>query len=61
MFSSTTLSRKEAVLARRKTLQIRTFVARRESHRKLARTGQDAKAGTADPQLSSPADLCHHR
>jgi hypothetical protein len=52
--SSTNLSRKEAVCARRKALQIRTLVARRESYRKLARTGQDARAGTPDPHLDSP-------
>ena len=43
--------RREAILARRKALQIRTFVARRENSRKLARTEQDARAGTPEVYL----------
>jgi hypothetical protein len=51
------LGRREAILARRKALQIRTFAACRENHRKLARTEQDARAGTADLYLDPPSDL----
>ena len=49
--------RREAILARRKALEIRTLVARREKNRKLARTGQDARAGTPEVYLKSPTDL----
>jgi len=57
MSSSTTLSRKEAVLARRTPLQIRTLVAKRENYRKLALMAQDARAGTPGLQLDSAPDL----
>jgi len=40
--------RREAILARRKALQIRVLVARREHYRTLARTEQDARAGIPD-------------
>jgi len=51
--------RREALLARRKQLQIRTLVARRECHRKPARPGMvlghgNAGAGTPEAYLSSP-------
>jgi len=46
--------RREAILARRKALQVGTLVARRENYRKLARTEQDAGGGTPEPQLDSP-------
>jgi len=38
-------------------LQSRTLVARRKDYRKLARTEQDARAGTPELQLDSPPDL----
>lgn len=48
-------------LARRRPLQIRTLVARRENHRQLARREQDAKAGAPDREgiraLISPTSL----
>jgi len=51
--------RRETILARRKALQIRTLVARREKNRKLARREQESRAGTPDLYLSSPPDLSH--
>ena len=51
--------RRETILARRKTLRIRTLVARRENYRKLARREQESRAGTPDLYLSSPPDLSH--
>jgi len=48
---------KEAILARRKALQIRTLVARRENYRKLARREQESRAGTPHLYLNSPPDL----
>jgi transposase InsO family protein len=43
--------RREGILARRKALQIRTLVARRENYRKLARREQESRAGTPDLHL----------
>ena len=53
--------RREAIVARRKALQIRTMVARREKYRKLARREQYSRAGTPDLYLNSPPDLCQDR
>ena len=53
--------RREAIRARRKALQVRTFVARGEDYCKPARTEQDARAGTAELQPNSPPDLSHNR
>jgi len=55
------LGRREAILARRKALEIRALVARREHYRKFARRGQDARAGTPELYLNSPPDLSHKR
>jgi hypothetical protein len=49
-------TRKEPILTRRKALQVRTLVARRENHHKLARTGQDARAGALELYLDAPPD-----
>jgi hypothetical protein len=49
-------TRKEPILTRRKALQVRTLVARRENHHKLARTGQDARAGALELCLDAPPD-----
>ena len=53
------LGRKEALLARRRELQIRTLVARRVHYRKTAGTTENAGAGTPEAYLNSPPDLCH--
>jgi hypothetical protein len=55
------LGRREAILARRKALRIRPLVARRENYRKLARTDQDARAGTPEVYLNSPPELSQDR
>jgi hypothetical protein len=46
--------RKEAILARRKALQVRTFVARREHYRRTAGKQENAGAGTPKVYLSPP-------
>jgi transposase InsO family protein len=51
--------RRESILARRKALQIRTLVARREKNRKLARRSQESRAGAPHLYLSTPPDLSH--
>ena len=51
--------RREAILARRRALQIRTLVARREKNRKLARTEQESRAGTPRVYLNPPPDSSH--
>jgi len=53
--------RREAILARRKALQIRALVARRENYRKLARREQESRAGTPEVYLDSPPDSSHNR
>ena len=53
--------RREAILARRKELQIRTFAARRERYRSMAQTNADVGAGTPVLYLNSPPDLCQLR
>jgi len=53
--------RREAILARRKALQIRALVARRENYRKQRGTNQDAGAGTPEVYLNAPRDLSHNR
>jgi len=56
-----TLVRREAILAQRKALQIRAFLARREHYRKQRGTNQDAGAGTPELHPNSPPDLSHSR
>jgi putative transposase len=51
--------RREAILARRKALQVRTFVARRERYRRMGETNENEGAGTPGVYLSSPPDLSH--
>jgi transposase InsO family protein len=41
-------SRRDQILARRKALQIRTFVARREHYRKVVGPCKDTRAGTPE-------------
>jgi hypothetical protein len=53
--------RREALLARRKTLQVRTFVARRECYRRMGEINQNVGAGTPEVYLDSPPDLSHNR
>jgi putative transposase len=53
--------RKEAILERRKALQVRTFVARREHYRRTLVKQVKAGAGTPELYLNSPPDLCHNR
>jgi len=53
--------RREGILARRRELQIRTLVARRDHYRKAAGTEGNAGAGTPEVRLNSPPDLCHNR
>jgi len=53
------LGRREALLARRKALQVRTFVARRERYRRMGESSENAGAGTPKVYLNSPPDLCH--
>jgi putative transposase len=51
--------RREAILARRKTLQVRTFVARRERYRRMGDSNENEGAGTPEVYPNSPPDLCH--
>jgi transposase InsO family protein len=53
--------RREAILARRKALQVRTLVARRERYRCTGETAKNAGAGSPDVCLISPPDLSHNR
>ena len=53
--------RREGILARRKELQVRTLVARRDHYRKAVGTDGNAGAGTPRVHLNSPPDLCHNR
>jgi hypothetical protein len=53
--------RKEALLARRGELQIRTLVARRMHYHKTVGTTENAGAGTPEVYLNSPPDLCQDR
>jgi len=53
--------RKDAILARRKELQIRTLVARRMYYRRTVGTTENAGAGTPEVYLNSPPDLCQDR
>jgi len=53
--------RREAILARRKVLQIRTLIARRERYRKMVLRHGNARAGTPEVRLSSPPDLSRER
>jgi hypothetical protein len=53
--------RREAILARRKALQIRTFGARREHYRKQRGTNQDEGAGTPRVYLNSPPEMSQDR
>jgi hypothetical protein len=50
--------RRDQLLARRKALQMRTFVARREHYRKVVGPCKDTRAGTAEAQL--PSLPCSH-
>jgi len=51
--------RRDAILARRKALQVRTLVARREHYRCMGETAKNAGAGSPEVYLISPPDLCH--
>lgn len=53
--------RREGILARRRELQIRTLVARREHYRRTV--GKQGNAGTGTPEVlpNSPPDLSHNR
>jgi putative transposase len=51
--------RREALLARRRALQVRTFVARRERYRRMGNGNEKAEAGTPEVCLNSPPDLSH--
>ena len=53
--------RRDAILALRKALQIRSFVARRENFRKQRGINQDVGAGTSQPYFVSPRDRAHRR
>jgi transposase InsO family protein len=53
--------RREAILARRRELQIRTLVARRMHYRKLVLEEGNTAAGTPEPRLSSAPNLSHFR
>ena len=53
--------RKEAILARRRKLQIRTLVARRMHYRKLVLGEGNPGAGAPEVHLSSPPDLSRKR
>jgi len=53
--------RREGILARRRELQVRTFVARRERYREMTGRAENAGAGTPRVYLNSPPDLCHNR
>jgi len=53
--------RREGILAKRKELQIRTLVARRERYREMMGRAENAGAGTPKVYLNSPPDLCHNR
>jgi putative transposase len=53
--------RREGILARRKELQIRTLVARREHYRRTVGRQENAGAGTPELYLNSPPGLCHNR
>jgi hypothetical protein len=55
------LGHPEGILARRKELQIRTLVARRERYRAMAEQGKNAGAETAEVLLSSTRDIHHYR
>lgn len=51
--------RREAILARRKALQVRTFVARRERYRRMGKGNENQGVGTPEVYPNSPPDLCH--
>jgi len=51
--------RREAILARRKALQVRTLVARRERYRRTGESSENAGAGTPGVYPNSPPDLSH--
>lgn len=53
--------RREEILARRKRLQIRTMLARREHYRREANHGRQPGAETPKPSLRSDPDLSHER
>lgn len=53
--------RREAILARRKALQVRTFVARRERYRRMGEINENVGAGTPEVYPNSPPDLCQLR
>jgi len=53
--------RRESIPARRRALQIRTFVARREDYRNLARREQASRAGKPEVYLNSPLDSSQNR
>jgi hypothetical protein len=55
--SSITVSRREAILARRTPLRIRTLATRRGNHRTLARDHHDVRAGTPELYFDSPLHL----
>jgi hypothetical protein len=48
--------RREAILTRRKAVQIRTFVARRQRYRQMRGNSQNARAGTPGLYPNSPPD-----
>jgi len=53
------LRRKEAVLARRRALQVRTFVARREHCRQMAGTVRNAGARAPEVRVNSSPKMSH--
>jgi putative transposase len=53
--------RRDAVLARRKRLKIRTLVARRQHYRRMVTEGENPGAGTPKVQLNSTPDSSHKR
>jgi putative transposase len=53
--------RREAILARRRALQVRTFVARRERYRRMGNGNQNEGAGTREVCLNSPPALSQLR
>jgi hypothetical protein len=53
--------RRDAILARRKRLKIRTLVARRQHYRRMVTEGENPGAGTPKVQLNSTPDSSHKR
>ncbi len=53
--------RREAILRRRKQLQIRAVIARRDHYRRTVKNAETTGTGTPQVLLNSPPDLSHQR